>query len=121
MENRNEEAFSSVGSSQLRINLPSARALTRGEKLPERVGTDSSRQLLCRIKDVLLELQPLSPPIVKGTAAIKPTAALLWSNSLRVIAFFFITQVLSLLLESAHGGADSSNCRMGRYIEPGDL
>src|SRR5712692_5482585 len=89
-ENWNAAVPSSFGSSQLRITLPSAMALTRGVMLPRGAGAAISRQFPAVIREPDLELQPARPRIEDGTAAVRPRAAETWSNCLRVISIFFI-------------------------------
>src|SRR6266851_3656507 len=88
-ENCNAAVPSSFGSSQLRITLPSAMAVTRGVMLPRGGDAAISPQLSAVIRGPDLELQPASPRI-DGTATEKPKADEAWSNCLRVISIFFI-------------------------------
>src|SRR5467141_1533061 len=88
-ENCNAAVPSSFGSSQLRITLPPAMAVTRGVMLPRGGGAAIFRQLSAVIRGPDLELQPASPRI-DGMATEKPKADEAWSNCLRVISIFFI-------------------------------
>src|SRR5712691_2054642 len=90
-ENRKAAVPSSFGSSQVRITVPSAPAVTRGVILLAGVGAAISRQRPALIREPDLELQPARPRIDNGTAAEKPKAVEDWSNCLRVISIFFIT------------------------------
>ena len=114
-ENCNAAVPSSFGSSQLRITLPPAMAVTRGVMLPRGGGAAIFRQLSAVIRGPDLELQPASPRI-DGMATEKPKADEAWSNCLRVISIFFIA-IHSPLKEGArpevrsYGAAVAFNLR----------
>src|SRR5258708_3627871 len=88
-DNRNSAVPSSFGSSQVRMALPSAKAVTRGVMLLTGTGVLSSRQPSAIIREPDLELQPARARM-EGKAAEKPNADEASINCLRVIFILFI-------------------------------